>query len=231
VTALAGASGHALYDAGGTVYACGLNRNGVLGDGSTRSSTTPVRVAGLSGLPVTRLVAAFDNAGALLSDGRYLDWGYDANGQLGDGLIGRPSDVPVLVRLPGPVTQVAEGGSIWNNGQTLVLLSDGSLWAWGDDSAGQLGNGKTAAQPAPARFVPPAGVTYRSLATGASTSYAVSTTGRVYAWGANQAGQIGDGSRRTAMTPVRVAAGAVLISSTAYDVVISLAGSRVGPAG
>ena len=231
VTALAGASGHALYDAGGTVYACGLNRNGVLGDGSTRSSTTPVRVAGLSGLPVTRLVAAFDNAGALLSDGRYLDWGYDANGQLGDGLIGRPSDVPVLVRLPGPVTQVAEGGSIWNNGQTLVLLSDGSLWAWGDDSAGQLGNGKTAAQPAPARFVPPAGVTYRSLATRASTSYAVSTTGRVYAWGANQAGQIGDGSRRTAMTPVRVAAGAVLISSTAYDVVISLAGSRVGPAG
>jgi hypothetical protein len=39
------------------------------------------------------------------------------------------SDVPVHVRLPRPVTQVAQGGSIWNNGQTLVMLSDGSLWS------------------------------------------------------------------------------------------------------
>lgn len=222
VTALAGASGHALYDADGTVYACGLNRDGVLGDGSMdRSSTTPVKVAGLGGASVTRLVAGFDNAGALLSDGKYLDWGYDADGQLGDGRIGRSSDVPVLVHLPDPVTQVAQGGSIWNNGQTLVLLSDGSLWAWGDNRSGQLGNGKTGVQPSPLRFSPPAGVTFKILATGAATSYAVSTTGRVYAWGASHAGQVGDGTTRAARTPVLVASGAALISSTAYNVAIS----------
>jgi len=230
VTTLAGASGHALYDSDGTVYACGLNRNGVLGDGSSQSSATPVKVSGLSGRSVTRLVAAFDNAGALLSDGKYLDWGYNADGQLGDGIIGRPSDVPVLVRLPHSVTLVAQGGSIWHNGQTLAMLSDGSLWAWGDDSSGQLGNGKTGAQSSPVLFRPPPGVTYRSLATGAATSYAVSLTGRVYAWGASQAGQVGNGGTRTFMAPVPVASGAAMISSTAYDVVASLVPSRASPA-
>jgi len=218
VTTLAGASGHALYDSAGTVYACGLNRNGVLGDGRTRDSTTPVRVARLNGSSVTQLVAGFDNAGALLSNGKYLDWGYDADGQLGDGRIKRPSYVPVRVQLPHPVTQVAQGGSIWHNGQTLAMLSDGSLWAWGDDRAGQLGDGTTGIQPSPVRIHPPAGVTYKSLATGAATSYAVSTTGQVYAWGASQAGQVGDGHTVTALAPVLVASGATSISSTAYNV-------------
>jgi alpha-tubulin suppressor-like RCC1 family protein len=222
VTTLAGASGHALYDSGGTVYACGLNRNGVLGDGSTRNSTTPVKVARLNGSSVTQLVAGFDNAGALLSNGTYFDWGYDADGQLGNGPARRPSAVPVRVHLPHPVTQVAQGGSIWHNGQTLVMLSDGSLWAWGDDRAGQLGNGTRGTQPSPVRFYPPAGVTYRSLATGASTSYAVSTTGQVYAWGASRAGQVGDGRTRTAPAPVLVASGATSISSTAYNVAINV---------
>jgi alpha-tubulin suppressor-like RCC1 family protein len=224
VTTLAGASGHALYDADGTVYACGLNRNGVLGDRSTRNSTTPVKVARLNGSSVIQLVAGFDNAGALLSSGKYFDWGYDAHGQLGTGPRRRPSDVPVRVHLPRPVTQVAQGGSIWRNGQTLVMLSDGSLWAWGDDRAGQLGNGTRGFQSSPVRFHPPAGVTYRSLATGADTSYAISSTGQVYAWGASQAGQIGNGSTRTVTIPVLVASGATSISSTAYNVAIDVPG-------
>jgi alpha-tubulin suppressor-like RCC1 family protein len=220
VTSLAGASNHALYDAGGTVYACGQNLEGSLGDGSFASTTIPARVPGLNGSSVTQLVAAFANAGALLSDGEYLDWGYDANGQLGDGRLGRPSDVPVRVMLPGPVSQVAQGGSIWDNGQTLVQLSDGSLWAWGDDSDYQLGNAATGMQPSPVPFYPPPGVTYQALATGSSTSYAVSTAGKVYAWGASFVGQLGDGSFRTAPAPVVVASGARSISATANNVVI-----------
>jgi alpha-tubulin suppressor-like RCC1 family protein len=224
VTAVAGASNHALYDASGTVYACGQNVDGDLGTRSARSTTTPVAVAGLGGSAVTRLVAAFANSGALLADGKYFDWGYDADGQLGDGHIGRQSDIPVRVRLPFRVTQVAEGGSIWNNGQTLVMLSDGSLWAWGDDRAGQLGDRKRGLQASPARFYPPAGVTYTSLATGSATSYALSAAGAVYAWGVSHVGQVGNGKTQTIMRPIQVAAGATSISSTANNVVINVPG-------
>ena len=77
MTALAGASNHALYDAAGTVYACGQNVDGDLGDGSRRNST----IAGEGGARctarrVTRLVASFANSGALLSDGRVLRLGF-----------------------------------------------------------------------------------------------------------------------------------------------------------
>jgi alpha-tubulin suppressor-like RCC1 family protein len=220
VTSLAGASNHALYDSGNTVYACGQNLEGSLGDGSFASSTTPVRVRGLDGSSVIELVAAFANAGALLSDGEYFDWGYNHNGQLGDGHAGRPSDVPVRALLPHPVTEIAQGGSIWNNGQTLALLSDGSLWSWGDDSDYQLGNGALGMQALPVRFYTPPGVIYESLATGSATSYAVSTAGNVYAWGVSFVGQLGDGTFIPASAPVLVASGASAISATANNVVI-----------
>ena len=222
VRTLAGASNHALYDAAGTVYACGQDLKGSLGDGRRHSSTRPVKVVGLDGRAVTRLVASFANGGALLSNGQYYDWGYNAGGQLGDGRIGGPSDVPVRVHLPHPVTQVAQGGSIWNNGQTLVMLSDGSTWAWGNDRASQLGNGLSGIESLPVRFYAPAGVTYRSLATGSATSYAVSTTGQVYAWGVSHVGQVGDGLTSTAVASVPVADGATLISATANNVLISV---------
>jgi alpha-tubulin suppressor-like RCC1 family protein len=221
VSALAGASNHVLYDSAGTVYACGQDLDGDLGDGHMfANSARPVRVAGLNGQSVVKLVASFADSGALLSDGRYFDWGYNGDGQLGDGLSPASSDVPIQVHLRTPVTQVAQGGSLWGNGQTLVLLSDNSLWSWGDNSADQLGTGGHKMARVPVRFYAPPGVTYSRLATGTGTSYAISSTGRVYAWGTSFAGQMGDGRICREMPLELVASAATAISVTANDVVI-----------
>lgn len=220
VTAVSGAADHDLYDAGGVVYACGQNVEGDLGDGTTVDSPVPVPVVGLNGHQVVKLVTSFANSGALLSNGQYYDWGYNDDGQVGDGLPGQFADVPTLVHLRSPVKQVALGGSLWGNGETLVLLADGSLWSWGSNFAYQLGIGSRAWQGRPVQFRAPAGVTYKLLADGSATSYAVSTTGNVYAWGVSHVGQVGNGLLTAARLPVLITTGASMISSTANNVVV-----------
>lgn len=225
VTAVAGAYQHATYDAGGTLYSCGVNSRGVLGDGSANSSQVPVRVKKLSGASVTALVSGFAETGALLSSGQYYDWGWDGEGQLGIGTVGHSSRVPVQVHLPAPVRQAVLGGNGPRDGQTLVRLTDGSVYAWGANSAGQLGTGDTKARSSPVRISPPAGVTYRALATGGDASYAVSATGDVYAWGGNEGGQLGDGTTAPSKAPVLVKSHATrLISATSNNVAVSVQG-------
>jgi alpha-tubulin suppressor-like RCC1 family protein len=224
VTALAGAAGHAVYDSRGVVYSCGANGSGVLGAGPLQrgSALTPVRVRNLDGRQVITLVSSYQNAGALLSTGQYYDWGLNAEGQLGDGTTTR-SSVPGRVRLPdpSPVSDVAEGGSQPYNGQTLVMLADGSLYAWGDNSYDQIDNTGPAVQVTPLRFSAPSGATYASLASSGGTSYAITTSREVYAWGEGDHGQIGNGIPWTAATPSLVAFGASVISATARNVVVS----------
>jgi alpha-tubulin suppressor-like RCC1 family protein len=230
VTAVAGAFDHALYDARGQVWACGLNSLGELGDGTTKPSSVPVKVKGLGPCAhVVFLVAAFANSGALLADGKYLDWGTNGEGQLGIGTLRKKlSDVPVTAHVPARVRQVTQGGSAPGNGQTLALLTNGRLYAWGANGQGQLGDGKTAAQSSPKLITPPSGVTYRAVATSGGTSYGISWTGAVYAWGSGTEGQIGNGTTKSSFTPVKVASGATRISATADDVLIAVTRCRRG---
>jgi alpha-tubulin suppressor-like RCC1 family protein len=225
VTAVAGAAQHTTYDAGRTLYSCGGNHVGQLGDGGTTSSHVPVKVQGLSGGLVTALVSGFNNVGALLSNGKYYDWGWNSKGQLGDGTAGGSSDVPVQVQLPAAVTQAVQGGNDPEDGQTLVMLANGKVYAWGANGAGQLGTGNLVSKSSPVQIFPPAGVTYQALASGGDASYAVSATGNVYAWGGNHNGQLGDGTTTSSTTPVLVESQATsLISATSTDVAVSVQG-------
>jgi alpha-tubulin suppressor-like RCC1 family protein len=166
------------------------------------------------------VVASYQDGGALMGTGAYYDWGVNNNGQLGDGT-STDSDVPVKVPLRLRVTAVSQGGSITANGQTIATLSDGTLWAWGADTVGQLGNGSTANELAPIEIKPPAGVTYATVACGGFDCYALSTLGGVYAWGQNSSGQIGNGTlSRPVLTPTLVDSDAGLISATALSVVV-----------
>jgi alpha-tubulin suppressor-like RCC1 family protein len=219
ITTLAGAGDHAVYDSSGTVYACGANLSGDLGDNSSAPSYTPVAVVGLPSVSVTNVVAAYEDAGVLLSNGQYFDWGLNSGGQVGDGNRTN-SSVPVQVNLPLAVTQVAQGGSDPEDGQTIVMLSDGTLRAWGNDQWGQLGDGGAKKlQASPVQISPPNGVTYQTLASGGGTSYAISTTGNVYAWGEGSKGQLGLGPKvKKTATPTLVESGMSLISATAANV-------------
>jgi alpha-tubulin suppressor-like RCC1 family protein len=194
VTLASGAGDHALYYSNGTLYACGGNAQGDLGtnSGSTYTKTSPEAVVGLPTENIMSLTTSYHNSGALMADGSYYDWGFNKNGQLGDGNT-KNSSKPVLVSLPQTATQVSVGGSLANNGQTIALLSDGSVYMWGNNSYGQLGNGTTTNALTPTAVDIPAGVTFDFVNSGGSTAYAIDTTGNSWAWGQNNLGQIGDG--------------------------------------
>ena len=219
VTAATGARTHSLFDSGGRVSACGSGQDGVLGNGSTASSATPVPVTGLPpGVRVTALTSSWEGSGALLANGAYYDWGYNAAGQLGDGRTA-DSDVPVRVPLPAAVRQVSQGGSGAGNGQTVAILADGSVWAWGDGTKGQLGDGGTTGSDVPVRVRTPAGVRFTMVNSGGYSCYAIDSSGRLWAWGGNQNGQLGTGrSTRVETTPVNVGIRLTQVSSTASNV-------------
>jgi len=167
---------------------------------------------------VTALTSSWEGSGALLSNGVYYDWGYNAAGQLGDGGTA-DSNVPVPVKLPAAVRQVSQGGSGAGNGQTVAILADGSVWAWGDGTKGQLGDGGTTGSDVPVQVKMPAGVTFTTVNSGGYSCYAIDGSGRLWAWGGNQNGQLGTGSSaRIQTTPVNVGIHLTQVSSTASNV-------------
>jgi len=222
VTLATGARTHALFYSRGAVYACGSGDAGELGNGSAASSTRPARVSGLpAGVAVTALTSSWEGSGALLANGDYYDWGYNAAGQLGDGTT-RNSAVPVRVGLPGPVTRVFQGGSGAANGQTLAILAGGSVWAWGNNQQGQLGDGTLTSSDAPVRVHVPHEVTFTKVNSGGYTSFAIDSTGRLWAWGGGQNGQLGVGSGLAVSgvqtLPASVGIHLAQVSSTASNV-------------
>jgi len=135
---------------------------------------------------------------ALKVDGTVWAWGKNDHGQLGVGNDRiSASASPLQVSGLTGVTQIAAGDL-----HSLALKSDGSVWAWGANGAGQLGDGSTTDRFAPVQV---RGVSHVVLiATGSSASFSVAATsdGRIWAWGANGEGQLGDGSVSNSSVPV-----------------------------
>ena len=87
-------------------------------------------------------------------------------------------------------------------GHTLVITTNGELWAWGANSSGQLGDGTILSRETPVRIGDAAN--WASVSTSASHSVALTESGELWAWGANSSGQLGDGTTYTRFAPVRV---------------------------
>ncbi len=134
---------------------------------------------------------------ALGSDGRIYGWGNNYYGNIGDGTTtDRPT--PTAVALPAGVRAVSVAVGDTHN---LALGSDGRVYAWGDNTYGQLGDGTRTERHVPTAVALPKGVHAVSIAAGSYDSMAVGSDGRLYAWGNDRYGQLGDGSTTERDTP------------------------------
>jgi alpha-tubulin suppressor-like RCC1 family protein len=181
--------------ADGTVWGFGYNLDGELGDNTTTTRPTAVQVSGLSSMRA--ISAGWWHSLAAKADGTAWAWGSNSNGQLGNNSTAS-STVPVQVStLTSGVVAVA-GGSY----HSLALKSDGTLWAWGRNADGELGNGTQNGSLTPVQV---SGITTAvAIAAGDRFSVAALADGTVRAWGKNDAGQLGDGTNTTRTLPVTV---------------------------
>jgi alpha-tubulin suppressor-like RCC1 family protein len=126
-------------------------------------------------------------------------WGENDRGQLGDGTFEQRLTPVKVVGLPGDVRQLSAGPA-----HSLALMADGSVWAWGSNGMGQLGNGNTTNSNRPVKVFGLTSVT--AVAAGSQHSLAVTSDGSVYGWGENARGQLGTGTTTDAPTtaPVRM---------------------------
>jgi alpha-tubulin suppressor-like RCC1 family protein len=194
----------------GTIWVSGGNEFGQLGDGTTLQRNTPVQ-AGLPGNGANwrAIAAGEEHAVAIRADGTLWGWGANNFGQLGKGFAD-----PELVPTPSPVQigtdsdwiAAAAGASC-----TIALKSDGTLWAWGFNNFGQLGNGDAggATQTSPVAVLNPGASKYVAVSITNGHVLALQADGSLWSWGGNQFGQLGINAVDITVhaTPVQVVTG------------------------
>ena len=210
----------AVLKADGRVMGWGENKYGTVGNGSEQAQLVPVGVCapGLTSCPdgpyleeATAVSAGVEHSLALLKDGTVMAWGNNLFGQLGsDPRTGRSSvPVPVCMTVEAPckpenylkeVKEIAAGGYF-----SLALLDNGTVLAWGWNTAGQLGQPSRVKQSEVPLAVP--GLSHvTAIAAGWGSGLALPEDGRVMAWGENRLGELGDNTTKDDDAPAAVCA-------------------------
>ncbi|MFM7063052.1 MAG: RCC1 repeat-containing protein, partial [Actinomycetes bacterium] len=197
----------------GTARCWGFNGSGELGDGTSTNRLAPVGVSGLSGTAAVDVDAGDSHNCVVIYGGTARCWGYNNNGQLGDGTqTDSAAPVDVLGDAGGilrGVVAIATGGF-----HTCALIFDGTARCWGAGSLGQLGNSSTTDKTVPATVTGLVGAV--SLALGKFHSCALLADGTAKCWGNGVNFELGNGSNAGAeSTPVTVTglAGATALSA------------------
>ena len=204
--------------ANGYVYVAGFNQNGEAGLNVTEyRDPTSDQVAAVLHIPVLFPIMTLSNivdvaAGghhnvALGAGGSLYGWGVNTYGQAGVDADEQQISAPRLISSGPSVMAVAKPARTFvavaaGEFHSMALAADGTVYTWGGNASGQLGDGSTADRHALAKVDGLSNI--RAIAAGSTFSLALDTAGRVWAWGNNAFGQLGTGDRRGAFKPVQV---------------------------
>jgi alpha-tubulin suppressor-like RCC1 family protein len=180
--------------ANGSAWSWGHNASGQLGNGNTTAQHVPVPIT--STIPWVAVSAGDSHVLGIKGDGSLWAWGLNDQGQLGCGTCTSPQKTPVAVTSPaGQWIAVSAGQK-----SSYALRSDGTLWAWGYNNKGQVGNNSTTSQTTPTQI----GSGFQYVAAGADFAVAVTTDGSVWSWGNNASNQLGNGNTTSTKVPARM---------------------------
>lgn len=206
ITAIAAGGDHTVaLDKDGAVWTWGRNADGQLAQPSISPyrNENPKKVEGpLQNIKIKAIAAGDYHTLAVTEDGEVWAWGSNTYGQLGvgTGITGtEDSSIPVKVSNVSGVVAVAAGVD-----HSIALKQDGTVWSWGRNTKGQLGNGETTSINITPRVVP--GLTnIMEIAAGDYHTLALKQDqSTIWAWGSNFYGQLGDGGREDKLKPIQV---------------------------
>ena len=169
-----------------------------LGNGTTKSSATPVPVSG--GHTFSAIAVGAWSTCALTATGAAWCWGNGFGGELGDGSDTSATE-PAAVS-GGPYFFIAVG-----LGNACAIAAGGRAYCWGDDEYGTFGNGTSSSAPAPTPTPVSGGLNFASISIGQDIACGVTAAGAGYCWGTNTLGSLGNGTRTSSLVPVQVTGG------------------------
>jgi len=185
---------------GGAVWVWGLNNFGVLATGTSGDKySSPIQtIAG--GINWRQVSLGTDNSAAIKNDGTLWTWGLNNLGALGDN---------TNINKLSPVQTIA-GGNNWSkvsagSGFAAAIKTDGTLWAWGWNGSGQLGDNTNIVKSSPVQTIAN-GTNWAQISCGAFSSCAIKTDGTLWTWGASNNGQLGDNTTISKSSPVQTVA-------------------------
>lgn len=204
-------SHHAGIKSDGTLWLWGFNANGQLGDNTITHRSSPVQtVAG--GTNWQQVAVGKYATAALKTDGSLWTWGNNAYGQLGDNTKTHRSS-PVQTVSAGTTWKKVSCGDL----HMAAIKNDGSLWVWGGNSVGNLGDNTVVNKSSPVQTVT-GGTTWRSVSAGNDFTASVKTDGTLWLMGFNDTGQLGDNTIVNKSSPIQtVTAGTTWKSVSAGD--------------
>lgn len=188
----------------GKLYVWGNNSYGQVGDGTTTECETPTLVKGLEDAEIREVQLSDYNSAAITKGGALYMWGDNSNGQLGIGSKDNRSTVAKRVKGLKNVKTVSTNSYRRNN---AAITRDGTLYMWGNNGSGELGDGTTTNAYTPVRPKLEEDVKVKQVALGNQHTVALSEDGQVYTWGRNYGGALGNGTTTDSKTPVKIEIG------------------------